>query len=268
MAIVKLPPSKTPDERALRSDYAVGDMASVVRTGIIDLIHRTASNNPRSQQTKVGPSEFGHPCPRNVALKLGNHFDNGAPVDSDRSTDPYPAALGTAWHAWLEAAQEADNAVNPGTWEAEQKVTVAEGIFAGCGAGAHLIGSCDCYRPSWRTVVDFKLLGDSQHREYLRGYMSRQYRVQIHGYGYAIKRQGKPVDEVGLAIFNRAKGLRELYVVTEPLNEALVEEHIERTRDLQAVVAGGISPWEVPAVGSKAGCYFCPWSRTCPDSQT
>lgn len=252
----------TKRERTARNQTR-GDVAPAVRDSLLAVANHASTNAPRNLQKRIGPSEIGEPCSRQVAHKLA-----GTPEVRHAFTDPWPSIVGTAVHAWLDKAlQSANQAMGFERWLSEQTVTVAEGILAGCGAGSHLTGSCDCYDRYLSTVVDFKVLGTTQHAEYLTGYVSHKYRVQIHCYGLGLANLGYPVEHVALAVFGRAKRLDDLYVYSEPWDRSIAEDAIDRLAKIQTVVSGGIDPMQVRATPSRQGCYFCPWRPTCPEAQ-
>jgi hypothetical protein len=174
--------------------------------------------------------------------------------------------VGVAVHGWLaDALERANQTIGATRWLSESRVQVADGIFAGCGADAHLSGSCDCYDSWLKTVVDFKVLGNTQHGEYLTGYVSDQYRTQIHTYGYGLARAGYDVEHVSLAIFGRAKRLSDLYVWSEPYDPSIAERALARLAKIQTVVDAGASPDLIKATPTKNGCYFCPYRPCCPE---
>lgn len=260
-------PTTTATRGATPKNLARGDVATSVREGVLALANYASTNAPRNLQRKIGPSEVGHPCARNVAHKLA-----GTPVQRNPSLDPWPSIVGTAVHAWLAEAIDTTNdrlaeLGHPKRWLAEQRVEVAPGVLAGAGTEAHLTGSCDCYDIWLRTVVDFKVLGNTQHGEYLTGYVSDQYRAQIHLYALGLHRLGYPVEHVSLAIFGRAKRLTDLYVWSEPWNQSFAEATLSRLVNIQTVVSAGIDPMTIKAIPSRNGCYFCPWRPSCPEAQ-
>jgi len=240
-----------------------GDVAPVVRESLLTVVNYAANNSARNLQKRIGPSEIGEPCARQIAHKLA-----GTQELRQASTDPWPSIVGTAVHDWLgNALERANTAMGFRRWHSEQVVTVAPNVLAGCGAGAHLTGSCDCYDSYLKTVVDFKVLGNTQHAEYLSGYVSDKYRVQIHSYGLGLLNMGYPVEHVSLAIFGRAKRLDDLFVWSEPFDRSIADRAVARLVQIQTVVSGGIDPSLVPATPSRNGCYFCPWRPSCPEAR-
>jgi hypothetical protein len=98
-------------------------------------IRGAISGDPRSQQTRVGPSEIGTPCRR----RLGYKFLGVQPVNNHTDA-PWLPTIGTGVHMWLADQFMADN-VTTGElrWLVEFRVDVGEI------AGDTITGSCDLY---------------------------------------------------------------------------------------------------------------------------
>ena len=105
------------------------------------VITRQATMAPRSQQVRLGPSEVGEICDRQVVGKLaGAHRTNNV-------SDPWPSIVGTSVHAWLAQAFDDDNARDKLLrWLTEVAVEPAPG----------LTGHADLYDASEQAVVDHK----------------------------------------------------------------------------------------------------------------
>lgn len=233
-----------------------GPESEALRLKIIKMVTDASNGAARSLQKAIGPSEIGHPCTRQVAFKVAGIPKNPSWLD------PMPSILGTAFHAWMEANLPRDE------WIPERRVHVTD----------TLSGHSDAYHIPTRTVVDWKLLGNTAHRDYSGGYMSSQYRVQGHSYGLGFANAGYPVDRVALAIFGRAKTLQDLYVWSEPWDPAVAQRAVARLGIVeQYVAATGAGPGNrapllaiEPTVGDT--CYFCPFkgqatNGLCPDSR-
>lgn len=238
-----------------------GEVSQLIRSDLLSLVNWHENNTARTLQTKIGPSEYGHPCARNVALKLA-----GTPVTRSIPQDVWPSFIGSACHDRLSRMLAKANAsLGVERFLSEQRVTVAEGVFAGCGADAHLTGSCDLYDRLYASVIDAKFLGKTQHTKYLKGYVSDLYRAQIHGYGLGIENMGLPVKDVCLAVFARQGDLDDLFVWSEPYDRDLALSHLARLRNIRIVVEAGTHPNQIRATPTKDGCWFCPWRRDCPE---
>ena len=212
-----------------------------LRSEIIRTIKSHAANAPRSLQRAIGPSQVGTECPRQLAFLMSD--PNRFPPSRSVMHDPWPSIVGTAVHAWLaECFETAD----PTKWLVEQRVEV------GLGLG----GSCDVFHVPSGTVLDHKVLGDTQHRKYTTEGPSRKYRVQAHCYGMGYLRLGYEVNRVGIAFFGRAKSLSALHIWSEPFDQDIAVETLARMKKVQELVDAGVDPMRIP---ERAGddCWFC-----------
>lgn len=217
--------------------------SEALREIIIKQMTDAANGAARNVQKAIGPSEIGEPCSRNVAYKV-------AGVEKQPSwNDPLPSIRGVAMHAWME-----DN-LPRSEWDLEHKLD--------CGSG--VTGTSDAYHRPTRTVVDWKFLGATQHREYVGGYMSTKYEVQGHTYGVGWLNKGYPVERVALAIFGATKTLQDLYVWSEPFDPAYAQRALARLDVIKTYVAttnaGNYNRaplQQVPATPG-SGCFFCPY---------
>jgi hypothetical protein len=223
--------------------HSNGPESEALRLSIIKLVTDASNGAARNKQKAIGPSEIGHPCTRQVAFKVAGVEKNPSYLD------PMPSILGVAFHAWMETN------LPPADWLPEQKVYVTR----------DLTGHSDAYHKPSRTVVDWKLLGNTQHRQYLGGYLSSQYRVQAHSYGLGFFNAGYPVERVALAIFGRAKTLQDLFVWSEPWDPAIAQRAVARLDIVRDYVESSGASNEnrqpllliEPTVGDT--CYFCPY---------
>jgi hypothetical protein len=224
-----------------------GPESEAMRLRIIKLVTDASHGAARNLQKEIGPSEYGHPCTRQIAFKVA-----GIPKNPDW-LDPLPSIIGTAMHSWMETALLPLN-----DWIPERKVHVTESLF----------GHSDAYHVPTRTVVDWKFLGNTQHREYASGYVSSQYRVQAHSYGLGFFNAGFPVDRVALAIFSRSKTLQDLYVWSEPWDRAVAQHAVDRLQTVRQYVAvtgaGPLNRTPILQIKPTSGdtCYFCPFKGT------
>lgn len=127
--------------------------------------------HPRSQQTRIGPSEIGRPCDRWVLHKLAG--------DPEPPRGPaWKPAIGTALHSQMEDWFNAANPTAPGgdvsgwTWATEWPVNV------GKIGNVDITGHSDLFHIPTGTVIDFKFIGNRQLAKYRLHGPSEQYRVQ------------------------------------------------------------------------------------------
>lgn len=218
--------------------------AVAMKQRIVTMVRHAADNAPRNLQKAIGPSEIGHPCPRQVAMKVAGVTPNPSWLD------PMPSILGVAFHNWME------NNLDLSEWIPEHRVHVD---------GRGLWGHSDAYHIPTRTVVDWKLLGATMWRDWTGGYVNGTYKVQAHSYGKGFVRAGYPVDRVAVAVFCRAKPLQDLYVWSEPWDQSVADQALLRLEAIKTYVAssgasdGNRAPLLAidPVAGD--GCYFCPF---------
>lgn len=217
---------------------------------------------PRNQQVHLGPSELGVECDRQVVGKLVRE------TTTNHVYDPWPSFMGTAGHAAVEKAFQADNqriAPLPGEpenfvrWLTETRVT----------PHSEHAGTADLYDARERAVLDHKFLGDSSREKVVRGEVSRKYRRQLLLYGLGYLRAGFPVERVALIAYPRTRStLDGLYVWETPFDGSAVEELVDtfaetarRKAYAAEVAAGRMTLEQVPRHPVRDECYFCPFYR-------
>lgn len=234
-------------------------------TDLKGMVARHASSHPRHLQARLGPSEVGHPCLRKLAQGLmfgGEHgVVSGEPAPRiNPPGDPLPSYIGVAGHAKLEDAVALDNARleekgMPPRWLSERKVVVRE----------DLSGTCDLYDTWTNTVVDFKFPGTTAMTEYRKNGPSPEYKIQAHLYGAGYRREGYPVERVGIWFLPRAGQLATSHLWTEPYDQAIVDETLSRI-DLAAAMIDDLQvdthPEHLAFIPTTPHhCQFCPyWS--------
>lgn len=250
-------PPSAPRPASGNTEWAAG-IAAEVRAVVSSYVQW----QPRSQQVHLGPSELGVECDRQVVGKLVRE-----PV-TNHVADPWPSFMGTAGHAAVEKAFEADNrriAPLPGEppdfvrWLTETRVQPWPGAE----------GTADLYDARHRAVLDHKFLGDSSREKVVAGRIPRKYRRQLLLYGLGYIRAGMPVERVGLIAYPRTRSsLDGLYVWETPFDGQAVAEladtfaETQRRHQLAAEVAAGRMTLEqVPRAPIRDECYFCPFYR-------
>lgn len=210
---------------------------------ILDLGHelrmhiwQTAANNPRSLQRAIGPSEVGTPCVRRIGYKLV-----GTPATNQ--ADTWLATIGTAVHAWLAETFNTDRFL------VEHRVQVTEG----------LAGSIDLFDKQTKTVIDWKVVGDTSLKRYKANGPGEQYRTQAHLYGVGLTNAGYEVEQVAIAFLPRGGSLRAMHLWSEPFNPQIAWEAINRLQLARASIesAGADALGLLPATESH--CHFCPF---------
>jgi len=227
--------------------------ARMART-VKDVVIRASNRAPRSLQVHLGPSELGVECDRQVVGKLVSE------PRTNHVADPWPSVVGTAVHAWLADAFEADNQLtDQQRWYAERRVT----------PHPEHPGTGDLYDAHERAVLDHKCLGQTSLDKVRSGRVPRKYRRQLLLYGLGFLRRGLPVERVGIIAYPRTGStLDSLYVWEAPFDgDAYIEladtfaETARRKRQAAEVLTGHLTLAQVPRAPSSDECYFCPFYR-------
>jgi hypothetical protein len=218
------------------------------------VVHAAAAEAPRSLQVHLGPSEIGHLCSRRVVAKLA-----GLPR-TNNVIDPWPSILGTAGHAWLEAAFRKENdRLGRIRWVPEQRVVPIEGHS----------GTADLYDADEFSVDDHKILGETSMAKVRSPQGPPQhYVVQLLLYARGYRKLGLPVQRVALIAYPRtAASLDGLYVwerpytpVDDELLDQVAEQLEYRKRWAAAVITGAADIVDVP-MDTHDECIFCPIFR-------
>ncbi|HEX3641161.1 MAG TPA: hypothetical protein VHV10_07715 [Ktedonobacteraceae bacterium] len=225
------------------------------------LVWHKYENAPRNRQVALGPSEIGELCLRNLAYNSMHHTEVN-------DGDPLPSIVGTAAHAWMEAAcREFNEAAGQLVYIPESVVEVTDGLR----------GHSDCYYVPLRTVIDWKFPGPTQIKDKIKNGPGYQYRAQAHCYGKGFKRAGLPVDRVAIAFLPRGGFLKHMHIWSEPFDESFADEALARyyrilelAQDLEVID----HPERFTLFPKNPGhnCTYCSWFKptnedkgvTCP----
>lgn len=220
------------------------------KTAIADAI----TNHPRSQQTRIGPSEIGIECDRRIGYKLAGHQE---PKGLN-----WKATVGTAVHAWLETVFDTYNLTHP-EHGGQERYLIENRVSAGeiPNLGYELTGSCDLYDRVTGHVWDHKAVGPTQLKNYRTHGPSTQYRVQAHTYGYGWMRAGHPVTHVGIAFLPRNGELSDAVLWSEPYDPQVAVDALGRLAGIAQVVGmlGQLAP--VVLATHDSYCGFCPFYK-------
>lgn len=180
---------------------------------VTDIIMGRYVRTERHLQVEIGPSEIGEDCARKLAYKV-----MGEPV-TNKGSDPLPSIVGTAAHTWMEGALELHNKkIGRIRYITEAKIDIVPGMF----------GHCDCLDCDTWTVMDWKFPGSTQMKHYRQHGPSHQYRAQAHLYGMGWVKLGAPIKEVAIVFLPRGGFLKDMYIWSEPYNEAIALAALER----------------------------------------
>lgn len=229
-------------------DMAASEVFTAVGTSI--------TQQPRSLQRRIGPSELGVPCDRRIAYKLG-----GVAEVNDRGVawKPY---VGTCVHeavANTMAGVESDSMEHGLTqrWHVEERVNV------GAINGADVTGSCDLFDAWAGGVWDHKFTTRNKIRETYKPHgPGDQYRTQAHLYGRGWQRAGHAVRTVGIIFWTRDGEFTDRHVWWEPYDEQVAIDALERASQI-AISIDALGPaFTIEAMPTgDAYCNFCPWFR-------
>lgn len=232
---------------------------------LLGIIRDAIRQHPRSQQTRIGPSEIGHPCDRWISHKLA-----GTPEVNDRGA-PWLPTVGTAVHAWLEdlfSALTIDDitAGRQPRWLLERRVTI------GRVAGVDIDGQCDLFEILTGTSVDWKTCGKTRLDKYRRHGPDPDYRVQGHCYGRGWQLAGYAVHTVAICFLPRNAELDQTVWWSEPYDEQVAIRALARAEAI-GMAAKALGP-AVHSVMSTVdhNCGDCPYmqlnatdlTRACP----
>lgn len=221
----------------------------------IDVVKAQINAHPRSLQKAIGPSEIGTPCERKLGYKLLQTAEQPRAVN-------WKATLGTAAHAWMEAAFDADNLrlapllEGQERWLIESKLTV--GFVPNIG---FISGHSDLYDRQTASNLDHKFVGPSQLKHYRKDGPGLQYKAQAHLYGQGWVNEGYPIRRVGIVFLPRQGELNEAHMWSEPFNPAAAQwalDRITRVAGLTAALGAGALP-VLPT--DDDWCSHCPFMR-------
>lgn len=230
------PPPLSADEQAARqADQAAQVWGQVLQS----TISRAIREQPRSQQTAIGPSEIGMACDHCLAAKLAGWTKH----EPGTAWLPF---IGTAVHAELERIFQAEHELDlvegyDGLFQVEKRVNVGtilgEPIWGSTDLFIQNIGSQ--YTPGM--TVDWKIVGQNTLRTVKRDRMpTAQYRVQAHAYARGWTRAGWDVSHVAIFYLPRnAMAMSDGYFWSERYDEQVAVDALDRAeriaRNLQAL---------------------------------
>lgn len=215
---------------------------------VLDVVTDAITNNPRSLQTAIGPSELGTPCPRRLAYRM-------AAVDKVNDKPGWKPTVGTFVHTGLaDMFTEANRGRHPARWLVETRVSVGEV------AGTEVIGSADLYDIATGTVIDFKVVGTASLRaKKAAGHPGQQYETQLMLYGRGFTRRGLPVNNVAILALPQNGELRENWWWTAPYDEQVAVDALTRATTVADLVAAGGAGAAALLPTADAFCSYCPW---------
>lgn len=212
------------------------------------------TRDPRSLQTRIGPSEVGNPCQRRLGHKLA-----GTPEITQRIG--WKPAVGRALHN--EFAMIFDVAARNGDgnrWLVEEKVDTGQLD------GEVIDGSTDLFDTVTGTVVDWKFVSKAR----LRGYRAKgpgdQYRIQAHAYGRGWAARGHTVTTVAVFFWTRDGEFTDRWFWHEPFDPAIAADAFSRLQGVADLLTALTPAVALPLLPTaEAFCSHCPYWR--PNTQ-
>lgn len=218
------------------------------------------SEDNRSAQATMGPSEMGTPCDRRLALSLMR-----MPAVNPGG-DGWAAFVGTCIHAGLEQMFLWADA-GTGRFAVEQRLEFPSVIVPK--------GTADLIDRTLFMLDDHKCQGRWSRNKLKSQGPSKTYRVQAHVYAKGARLRGERIDHVAIISWPRDEAtLDDLYVWTEPYNPAIADAAFDRVDDVaaeasrrQAEVREIYPDADDLEVGARVGasfviaddCRFCPF---------
>lgn len=215
---------------------------------ILNEVRWAILNHPRSQQTRIGPSEIGHPCPRFMINKL-------AEIEEPRFVIPWRATVGTAMHSWLQEVMEA------APQQPDQPRYICERkLLCGTVRGTLITGSCDLFDAANGVVWDWKTTNKTHMTEVRRHGVGDKRRIQRHLYGRGWELLGYKVTAVGNIFLMREGELRDTFVDYEPYDPRIALAALDRAARFKAlidVVGVAAALAAHPALCDDEWCGYC-----------
>lgn len=223
--------------------------SSMLKVKLTEIITWYDTENPRSKQQEIGPSEIGDPCDRRIGYRL-------AAIPAVNTTfDPWAGIVGTALHSWLDKAVQAwCAATGTNVWSTESTLYLNEFIQ----------GHSDLYNSEYEAVIDWKSASKDVIAHCRNHGPSPGYMIQTQLYGYMFEKAGRPVSRVALVFLPRAGWLREMYVWSAPYERSVAENALSRlygiARQLiELDILTQSHRWEQVDHTPGKGCGYCPW---------
>lgn len=201
-----------------------GDATDTLNT-CRDIIRDHINTQPRSLQTRIGPSEIGNPCDHCLAARLAGWEKN--------EDAPWLPFIGTCVHARFEdlfIRREIDKLHDGGRrFLTEQKVTV------GRIGDTEITGSTDLIDLVNGVTVDWKIVGPTTLTDVRRHGPSHTYRVQQQLYAKGWNDAGITVREVAIYYLPRnAMSMDSGVTWHEPYQPDIAARALERANRLWA----------------------------------
>jgi hypothetical protein len=210
------------------------------------LIEHAITQDPRTLQTRIGPSELGTDCDWCLGHKLIG-------VTEARDVAWLPT-VGKAVHGWLEETFAAANAGLP-----QVRYLVETRVSVGDVDGLDITGSADLIDLVLLELTDWKVVGKTTLTKAKAKGPSPSYRVQQHLYARGARRRGIPIERVRVAYLPRNEPtLANAVVWSEPYDEQIALDALARADSLAKALRLAGPDVVLPQLKRAAGCQSCP----------
>jgi len=239
------------------------DMPEVVAGEYMEEIRHALTQQPRSQQVAIGPSEIGNPCSRALIHKLAGDPE---PARQLGSPDEWRAWVGTQMHNGLQRIF--DRSVLNQTAAGARYITERR-LLVGHINGTEIHGSCDLYDQASRTVIDHKTKSATRLKAVklavARGHgVGDLYRAQAHLYGRGWQLLGHTPHHVMLVFLPRDGNLTDALHWAEPYDETIATAALDRCTGLaQLIAALGVAA-TLDLYPDECADDYCAWCRSAP----
>ncbi len=216
---------------------------------LLHIIGDAICNDPRTLQTRIGPSGIGTPCDRKLMHRIAET------PDAVKRPAPWKPTIGKAVHAWLENVfTQGNRDLHPARWLTEKR------ILTGRIGDTDINGSCDLYDRVTATSVDWKITTRNKIREQYRPHgPGPEYRVQAHAYGTGWQNRGLPVDIVAVMFIPRDGELADAHYWHEPYNPQITADAFTRANDINTLHQA-LGPAAFPLTPTADDyCTHCVW---------
>jgi hypothetical protein len=202
------------------------------------------SDDNRSAQVHLGPSEIGTPCDRRLVMSLLRV----PPVNT--GGDGWAAFVGTSIHAGLADMFTWANG-DSGRYAVEMPLEFPSALVPR--------GTGDLLDRVLCVFLDHKAMGKWSLGKLRTSGPSDTYRVQVHTYAYGARQRGEKVRHVAIVGWPReGASLDDLYVWAEPYDRTVAEKALKRVENL-AKWATRVGDQAVELAETAADCNYCPF---------
>lgn len=213
------PAGRKSEEPPLPMTPEAGEIAARLKELFYAYDNRRSEDN-RSAQVTMGPSEMGTPCDRRLALSIMRM----PPVNP--GGDGWAAFVGTCIHAGLEQMFMWADA-GTGRFAVEQRLEFGHAIVPK--------GTADLIDRTLLMVLDHKCQGRWSRNKLKTQGPTPTYRVQAHVYAHGARLRGEKIEKIAIVSWPRDEAsLDDLYVHVEDYNPGIVKTAFERVDSVYA----------------------------------